>query len=194
MLAHIRHATVGERAYRNTQPFARELGGRMHLFAHNGSLHGLDEAAALRARRFRPVGETDSEQAFCALLERMAALYPEDGALPPLEACFEIVATFAAELRGYGVANFLYADGDVLFAHGHRRLNAAGQVRAPGLVLQLRHCEGTFDTPGLNIEPSGQSLALVASVPLSDEPWRPLVEGEVVAIRAGQVFATTHPA
>src|SRR5512135_2363464 len=36
LIAHIRRATQGEPALRNTQPFQRELGGRVHLFAHNG--------------------------------------------------------------------------------------------------------------------------------------------------------------
>jgi len=31
VMAHVRRATMGERAYRNTQPFMRELGGHMHL-------------------------------------------------------------------------------------------------------------------------------------------------------------------
>lgn len=36
VIAHVRRATMGERAYRNSQPFVRELAGHMHLFAHNG--------------------------------------------------------------------------------------------------------------------------------------------------------------
>ena len=55
VLAHIRHATQGTRGLRNTQPFARELGGRMHVFAHNGNLLGQPPARG----RFRPVGETN---------------------------------------------------------------------------------------------------------------------------------------
>jgi predicted glutamine amidotransferase len=35
-ISHIRHATRGAVTLANTQPFARELGGRMHVFAHNG--------------------------------------------------------------------------------------------------------------------------------------------------------------
>jgi predicted glutamine amidotransferase len=53
---------------KNCQPFVRELGGRVHVFAHNGDL----DIGALRAKLplggFRPVGDTDSEYAFCALL------------------------------------------------------------------------------------------------------------------------------
>lgn len=71
VMAHIRHASMGERAYRNTQPFGRELAGRMHIFAHNGWLPGLLEAEPFRSLRFSTMGETDPEQAFCGLLERL---------------------------------------------------------------------------------------------------------------------------
>ena len=42
VIAHIRHATQGGLSLANTQPFARELGGRMHVFAHNGMLPGVE--------------------------------------------------------------------------------------------------------------------------------------------------------
>jgi predicted glutamine amidotransferase len=38
VLSHIRRATQGGVNLENTQPFARELGGRLHVFAHNGQL------------------------------------------------------------------------------------------------------------------------------------------------------------
>ena len=40
VIAHIHYATQGEISLRNTQPFQRELGGRLHIFAHNGNLPG----------------------------------------------------------------------------------------------------------------------------------------------------------
>ena len=38
VLSHLRHATRGRLSLANTQPFARELGGRLHVFAHNADL------------------------------------------------------------------------------------------------------------------------------------------------------------
>jgi len=34
-----------------------------------------------------------------------------------------------------------------------------------------------------------QELVLVASVPLTDEPWEPIGEGEVIALTQGVVWA-----
>jgi hypothetical protein len=71
-ISHIRHATQGGESLANTQPFVRELGGRAHVFAHNGDLPGIYSCDALALGSHRPVGQTDSERAFCVLLERLS--------------------------------------------------------------------------------------------------------------------------
>lgn len=191
VMAHIRKATMGTPAYRNTQPFVRELAGRTHSFAHNGWLPGIVEAASLQSRRFAPVGETDSEQAFCGLLDRLAAIWTSPGTIPPLETRLDVIAAFAAEVRGLGPANFLYSDGDALFAHGDRRKNpATGKVTAPGLVFFEHQCSparAEITTNGLTITGADQIICIVASVPLTDEPWHAFSEGEVIAFRAGRI-------
>jgi glutamine amidotransferase len=181
VIAHVRRATQGALLLRNSQPFARELGGRMHLFAHNGMLPGIEHDARFESRRFRPIGDTDSEHAFCALLERLAPRW--DAGPPSLDDRLAAIADFAGALRTLGPANFIYSDGDTVFAHAHRRKIDAGEIRPPGLHVLCRHCAAMDD---------GVDVALVASVPLSREPWRPLDEGEVVALREGRVVATTR--
>lgn len=56
----------------NTQPFVPEPAGPMRAFAHNGRLTGIEQQHAGEWRRFRPIGDADSEIAFCLLLERPA--------------------------------------------------------------------------------------------------------------------------
>lgn len=193
VISHIRKATQGQIATRNCQPFVRELGGVWHSFAHNGNLIGLAEHERLRLGRFHPIGETDSERAFCALLERMQALWLAPDR-PSVAVRLDVVTRFAAELRELGPANFLYSDGDLLFAHAHRRHQADGTVRAPGLWRLARHCEagGEMSAAGLNISAHGaeQEVVLVASVPLTGEHWVPMAEGEVLAAQQGHVI---HP-
>ena len=144
-------------------------------------------------RRFRPIGDTDSEHAFCALLERLTPLW--DVGVPALEERLAAVAAYAAELRELGPANFVYTDGDALFAHGHRRMNASGSIEPPGLYLLCRRCSATadgIDLTGITVEHHAeQQVALVASVPLSSEGWEALTEGEVVALRDGRLVLRT---
>ena len=190
VISHIRKATQGQVATRNCQPFIRELGGRWHSFAHNGDLNGLREDARFRADRFRPVGETDSEHAFCVLLDRLQGLW-RAGPCPSVDARLDVVRQFAGDLREQGPANFLYSDGDLLVAHAHRRHQADGSIRAPGLWRLVRHCRegGALNAGGLRVAAPGveQDVVLMASVPLTGEAWVPMAEGAVLAARAGVV-------
>ena len=196
-LSHIRLATHGDVNLANTQPFARELGGHTHVFAHNGDLDGIDKQEGFAPGRFRPVGDTDSELAFCNLLGSLTPLW--DGVfsrLPPLTARLDKVVEFAARLRPFGPANFLYADGDALFVHAHRRTQPDGSKGPPGLLVLERCCQERppqVRGADLTLTPADQTLTLIASVPLSDEPWQPLAEGEVLAIRGGKILERRRP-
>jgi predicted glutamine amidotransferase len=197
VISHIRQATQGENALRNTQPFQRELGGRTHVFAHNGNLPGIKDKRSLDSHRFTPVGDTDSEIAFCCLLERLTKLWDgATGSPPSVESRLEIVADFAARFRSLGPFNFVYSDGDVLFVHAHRRTQNDGGVRPPGLHLLVRSGNeqaADLSKSGVIMAPVAQELVLVASVPLTDELWEPIGEGEVIALTQGLVWARTPP-
>ena len=189
VISHIRKATIGPTALKNTQPFCRELGGRMHVFAHNGHLPGIAKLDRFSHGSHRPVGDTDSELAFCALLHRLAEMWLSASEPPPLKERFERVATFAAELRSLGLANFLYSDGNALFAHGHRRQQANNRFEPPGLFRLFRECPANArseEGAGVTLSGPRQHVTLVASVPLTQETWHPLKEGEVLAISAGR--------
>jgi glutamine amidotransferase len=78
-VAHVRKKTRGKISLANTHPFVRELWGRDFVFAHNGTVH----ARTPESGRFRPIGDTDSERAFCALLDRLDSDfddYPQEAA------------------------------------------------------------------------------------------------------------------
>jgi predicted glutamine amidotransferase len=139
ILSHIRRATRGSVSLANTKPFVRYLGSTTHVFAHNGDLGALAANAEQRLPYFRMVGETDSEHAFCLLLERLAPLWKETEP-PSIDARRAIVERFAGQLRASGPASFLYAEGDAVFAHGDRRRQNDGIVAPPGLWFLNRHC------------------------------------------------------
>lgn len=184
-MGHIRHATQGEVALRNTQPFQREAGGATHLFAHNGDLNRfIHNPKRFPNGQYNPVGETDSERAFCVLMARMAAVWQD--ARPDPDVRLAIVADFAARLRRLGPANFLYSDGELLFAHSDRRRQMDGEVSVPGLYLLQSETCGDTEMDGLELEQREQvSVAMLASVPLDQRPWQALPEGEVLMFRDG---------
>lgn len=190
VIAHVRYATAGEPSYANTHPFTRELGGRTHFFAHNGSMKDIRTRLPLSGDRFRTVGETDSEHAFCYLLGRLAPLWRPADARPSLEERLDAVAQAAGELAKLGPANFLYSDGHTLFAHAHKRCWDEGdgrfsEPRPPGLSVGVLE---DILTKGLHVEKthSDARMTFVASVPLTEDGWKPLPEGTVIALENGR--------
>jgi len=197
VIAHIRKASEGAIKLSNSQPFARELGGRMHVFAHNGDVPGVFEDPRFGLDWFHPVGDTDSEHAFCALLARLTPLWSEG--VPTTEDRIDAVTRFASDLRELGAANFLYSDAQLLIAHSHvRRWPPDDRLRPPGLHVLRRSspvAPPILDSPGVCVESAHeeQRVTLVASVPLSDEPWIPLGEGEVRVFEAGAAVSPSPP-
>jgi len=195
VISHIRFATYGDRALRNTQPFMRELGGRQHVFAHNGDLPRLEEMEQSGPGCYSPVGETDSERAFCEFLHRIAPRWQDAEEAPPLVQRLDTFNAFVDELRELGSANLIYSDSDALFVHAHRRTEPDSEVVLPGMYVLSRDCEEQvpdLSGSGVTLLTSRQALTLVASVPLTGEDWRPLAEGEVLAIKDGMIVERSH--
>ena len=112
-IAHIRKATQGHILLENCHPFMRELWGRHWIFAHNGDLK--DYAPEFNGV-YQPVGTTDSELAFCALLQGLRDAFP--GAQPPLDELFDALETvLTRDITQFGVFNFLMSNGQALFSH-----------------------------------------------------------------------------
>jgi glutamine amidotransferase len=202
VIAHIRKATQGAVTLENTQPFERELGGRVHLFAHNGDLPEVRRSPRYQGGNFRPVGDTDSEYAFCYLLNRLRELWLGQDS-PDFELRWRIFQEFCAELRVLGPANILYSDGEFLFVHGNQRTQDDGHRRPPGLYWLCRECrhdnEEGLSSEAISVQdpvPGSsdlQRVTVVASVPLTQEPWIALAEGEMLAIQQGRILARESP-
>lgn len=185
-IAHVRYATHGEPSLENTHPFSRELGGRQHVFAHNGGLDNIFEEVSLKSSRFLPIGETDSEYAFCYLMAQLSNIWQQG--TPTIKQRLTVVSEFADKIRELGSANFLYSDGEVLFAHSHKRRYAESDgsfsmPREPGLWIAQRN---EVLSKGLEVKPINPCKAvIIASVPLTDNQWEALPTGKVIAIKNG---------
>lgn len=192
IIAHIRKSTTGKVNYSNTHPFVRELLGVMHSFAHNGTLHGILEDERFKPKHFFPVGQTDSELAFCLLMDQMKICWEEHGGMPPLEARLEVVKNFADRIRPLGPFNFLYSDGSAFFAHGDARHDPlTDKVTWPGLYyVQIDYIksEDKYNKElkdVISFKLAEDIVTIFASVPLNDGPWVPLNRGEVIAVEKG---------
>jgi len=188
VIAHIRKATVGGIALENTHPFVREMWGRYWCFAHNGTVNDLP--ALGRDARHRPVGGTDSELAFCLILEALYERFPDRA--PTAADLHATLAEVGAQLGAHGSFNFLLSNGEVLFARCATRL--AYLVReAPFATAHLVDEDYSVDFSEVTTE--HDRVAVIATVPLTDnEVWTPLVPGELCMFRDGMPIARTTAA
>lgn len=183
VIAHVRRATAGGIALANTQPFLRELFGRVHVFAHNGSFAKIGAPAS--TSWFRPLGETDSEIGFCRMLAQIA------GEGDDVLAARRVFSDTAHRLSALGHANLLYASGDRLLVHSDLRSMGPDAAPEPGLWVVQRHFDHTGPDPQsdgiIGVQGSHMVVTVVASVPLTDEAWRPLPRGTVLEIDQGAI-------
>jgi glutamine amidotransferase len=178
VVAHIRKATQGRVALENTHPFVRELWGRYWVFAHNGDLK--DFAPRLHGA-FRPVGDTDSERAFCWLMQELDKAHAD---LPSID---ELSCTLAELLplpARHGTFNLLLSNGQALWAHGSTKLHSL-ERRHPFGAATLADEDLTVDFAALT-QP-GDRVAIVATEPLTaGEPWSAFAPGELRVFSGGE--------
>lgn len=180
VVAHIRKATQGVVALENTHPFMREAWGRYWIFAHNGN---LNEFAPPLDGSFLPVGNTDSERAFCWLLQTLRQRFGE--ALPAGKALFEAVREVALDLGAHGEFNFLLSNGDCLIAHASTKL-AYIVRKAPFAQAHLKDEDVTVDFS--DVTTPDDRVAVIATVPLTDnEEWLTMPPGTLWLFEEGEV-------
>ena len=178
IVSHIRKATVGAVALENTHPFVRELWGRYWAFAHNGTLHGF--RPRLHAA-FRPVGETDSEHAFCWLMQELAKAHAD---LPAVDELTATLAELLPQVAAHGTFNALLSNGEALWAHGSSRLFH--------IVRRHPFARATLQDEDLTIDFSEHTtpadrVAIVVTEPLTeDETWTPFAPGTLRVFVGGE--------
>lgn len=183
VVSHIRKATQGAIGLENTHPFMRELWGRYWIFAHNGNL--LDFEPVFDGS-FQPVGLTDSERAFCWLLQNLRQRF---GSTAPARAdLFLALHELTLQIASYGEFNFLLSNGDCLFAHASSKL--AYIVRhAPFAQAHLNDQDVTVDFSELT-KPEDR-VAIIATLPLTDnEPWTVMQPGTLWHFEEGEPVNT----
>lgn len=180
VVSHIRQANRGCVSLENTHPFTRELWGRYWTYAHNGQLSDYQQKFVVS--RYQPVGDTDSELAFCWILEQVVLKFgetePDD-----LMAVYRFIAKLAEEIRELGIFNMILSDGDHLMNFCSNNLCYITR-KAPFGKAKLIDTDVVIDfdketTPN-------DVVTVIATRPLTDnEEWHILKPGEWKLFRQG---------
>ncbi|MDK1682690.1 class II glutamine amidotransferase [Acinetobacter terrestris] len=179
VIAHIRKATQGKITLENSHPFSRELWGRQWIFAHNGDLHGFNPALS---GRFTPVGNTDSERAFCFLLDQLVLKFGYHE--PKLDQIFDLLAEVSPKIAEHGTFNFCLSNGQALFTYAITKLHWL--VREyPFKPAQLIDLDVEVDFS--QVTTPEDRVAVITTEPLTqNEVWTAFEPGEMILFQDGR--------
>ncbi len=180
-VAHIRKTSGSAVCHKNTHPFSREMNGRDYVFAHNGDLKNFH---TLPVGPFHPIGDTDSEHAFCHILEYIGA----SGINAWNTETFGCIAERFKQINALGTFNCLFSDGARLFCYydktGHKSLYYLRRVSPFAEPPE----EDGADAPREEDQDLNQFGYIVASLPLTDEKgWIRFNPGELVVFANGLI-------
>ncbi|WP_180191300.1 class II glutamine amidotransferase [Acinetobacter sp. YH01006] len=178
VIAHIRKATQGKINLENSHPFSRELWGRQWIFAHNGDLH---EYFPVLSGRFTPVGNTDSERAFCYLLDQLVKRFGYDE--PSLDQVFDLLTEISPTIAEHGTFNFCLSNGQALFSYAITKLHWL--VREyPFRPAQLIDIDVEVDFS--QVTTPKDRVAVITTEPLTqNEEWTSFQPGEMILFKDG---------
>ncbi len=178
-VAHVRHASTGTVAVRNSHPFAMD--GR--IFAHNGAIAGLDRLEAELGDGLRLVqGDTDSERIFALITQRISRA---GGDVPTGLA--DAVGWVARNLPVYALNLVLVTPTDLWALRYPETHELYVLERAAGGAHGCRPLHMTSSTLGVHSDHlTEQPAVIVASERLDEHPgWRLLDPGELVHVGPG---------
>lgn len=183
-IAHVRYKSSGDKSYKNTHPFQRELHGKEYVFAHNGTLRNY---TSLTRGIYRPVGDTDSERAFCFILNQIH----EQDITRWEQKHFEWLWQLLKEINDNGSFNCIFSDGEYLFcyfdANGYNGLCFV-QRRFPFGTVCLEDDDYKIDLSHKKKKDPSQKGFIIATKRLTNERWDNFNPGELIVFRNGEII------
>lgn len=135
------------------------------------------------------MGNTDSERAFCHILEQLRQRFRHK---PDNDTLFAAVAALTAEIRSHGLFNFMMSNGDFLFAHASTLLYYIVR-KAPFGQAKLLDDDVAIDFAAVTTP--NDKVAVIATLPLTvNETWQQLAVNELVMFEGGDIVRHDVPA
>jgi len=216
-MSHLRYATVGEVGLSNVHPFSREMWGINFSFAMNGDipLFKRDPNAKLKAlekigarkdeRYYHPVGDTDSEAAFCAIMNALRVQFQQLPSLPVLkDAISKLCNEIVSDDPDGTIMNFLLTCGpNTLWVYSWPGSRPGSSVwnglyyttrdGPPGAGAVSSHLNATdysvdFSSSSQDCrDGEDDCVSVIATKPLTEnEEWVELSKGELIVFDQGR--------
>jgi len=226
MIGHIRYATQGDVNLANVHPFCREMWGIPWCFCHNGEVplftrQSKDEALPKLTslcpdplEYYHPVGTTDSEATFCAILNALRCKFTTLPSLPILQdalqqLCREIISKSNEQVAKQKqqettttILNFLLSCGP------HTQLVYSWPGQRPGSKVWngLQYTVRKYPKPDVHmcddddyavefLTQTGRHdcVSVIATKPLTDnEEWAEVERDQLMVFDQGKPYRTPY--
>jgi len=187
IIGHVRLTSGSAVCHKNTHPFSRELNGKEFVFAHNGTISRLGE---LKLGRFKPIGDTDSEQIFCYILSSIE----ERKILEWNQEDFKWLNDLLKEINNYGDLNCILSDGEFLFCYhdiyGYKSLR---YVKRESPYPKIKLSDEDYEIDLAEKKTAGEYGYIIASNPLTEEDWNYFKNGELIIFKNGHMIYPHRP-
>ena len=189
----VRGASKGY-SQRETQPFSRSFAGRDWLFMHNGDLEksALEALHGRKTRLLEPLGNTDSELAFCNILSLIQENENKARRIRDIDA--HMMLTWFQRFDTLGSADMVLTDGDsIVCFHGSQSPKNLYYSR-----IQPPENQGVYESEAAQISLNDprdtyRTAMILSSTPFSGGQWMQLQPGQMIIIRRGALVWDSLP-
>ena len=185
VISHIRRGNRGKVSLENTHPFKRVIWKEYWCFAHNGEYKGIKKRKLLK---FFPVGTTDSEYAFCWLLDKIILKYE----IKPrsLKGMFKYIEELCYELSKMGISNLLFSDSKHLYAFCSTNLYWITR-KSPFKKAHLIDEELSIDFK--EVTTKTDIVTIIATQPLTKyEKWNKISKNTFLIFKDGNIIHSSE--
>lgn len=194
-ITHVRRSTRGVRSYLNTHPFYRLISSgsrkREYAFAHNGTLLQQEQ---LKLKQFSPLGETDSEHAFCFILDAISNRVIDEWTNDDFQFIEGLLRDINSEQN---TMNCMFSDGEYLFCYSDendhnnglrfvRQSHPFGRVELDSPDEKLGRIDIRSDSTRTN-----QTGYIISTRILTKALWTEFDGGELIVFRHGEIVYPT---
>lgn len=171
----------------NAHPFVREIWGESWVFSHNGKMT-IQEAMEddpihqSTSRYYCPVGDTDSEFAFCYVLNQLKERFEHK---PDEQTLYAFLTEQCRFLANYGLFNCLLSNGEWMLSYATTLLFYVTR-QAPFGSATLVDTDVTMDFAQMNSD--DDVMTVIVTTPLThNENWQQLAVNECVIFKDGRI-------
>jgi transglutaminase-like putative cysteine protease/predicted glutamine amidotransferase len=177
----------------DTEPYCKTVGKRDWLWMHQGSL----DIQKLRKKNnqsknfYEPVGNTDSELAFCIILNRIMRLKLKKLS----EIGWDRIHDWFKELNELGSANFFLTDGKTLIVY--RGLSGDDniykqRIKPPYEYINLSAPEAGFELDFRNEDDNLRTIYAFSTQAVSKSGFVEMKKGQMVIVKNGAIRWNSH--